>query len=171
MRRVVTGHTPEGKAVVVSDIEVDPIVSGGSSYMLWGADETPTFPDDGSLPPVSTFFPTAGGFRFCQFTIPPISNTPEVNARFAETNKEFIRVFPDFSTYSKKDNPAMHQTDTIDFVYIKSGEVWLELDEGNEVHLKAGDSVVQNGTRHAWINRSNDICVLFAVMIGAKRDG
>jgi hypothetical protein len=47
-------------------------------------------------------------------------------------------------------NPGMHTTDTVDFDVIVSGEVFLELDDGSEVLLKAGDCVVQNGTRHAW---------------------
>ena len=48
-----------------------------------------------------------------------------------------------------------------------SGEIWLELDEG-EVHLKAGDSVVQRGTMHAWRNRSDTPCIMSFVLIEAS---
>jgi len=39
------------------------------------------------------------------------------------------------------DNSGMHATDTVDYVIVLSGEVWLELDDGAEVHLKQGDCV------------------------------
>jgi len=67
------------------------------------------------------------------------------------------------------DNPGMHTTDTVDYEFVISGEVVLELDDGAEVTLKPGDTVVQNGTRHAWRNRTNEPAVLVVVLIGAKR--
>ena len=58
----------------------------------------------------------------------------------------------------------MHTTRTIDYGIVLSGEIDLELDEG-EVHLKAGDVVVQRGTRHAWRNRSSEPCRIAFVLI------
>jgi len=63
----------------------------------------------------------------------------------------------------------MHTTDTVDLDVIVSGEVYLELDDGKEVLLKAGDCVVQNGTRHAWRNRSSQHCVIAVALVGARR--
>jgi uncharacterized cupin superfamily protein len=63
----------------------------------------------------------------------------------------------------------MHTTDTVDYVTILSGEIWLVLDDGAEVHLEPGDCVVQNGTQHAWHNRNPEPCVLVTVMVGAER--
>jgi len=63
----------------------------------------------------------------------------------------------------------MHTTDTIDCAVVISGECWLELDGEAETHLHAGDCVVQNGTRHAWRNRSDAPCVLFVTLLGAAR--
>jgi quercetin dioxygenase-like cupin family protein len=63
----------------------------------------------------------------------------------------------------------MHTTDTIDFEYVVSGECYLELDDGAEVHLRAGDTVVQNGTRHRWANRSSEPCTLVVCIVGAAR--
>lgn len=51
------------------------------------------------------------------------------------------------------DHPGMHTTDMVDLVYVASGQLILELDEGVEVELKTGDTVVQSGTRHRWHNR------------------
>ena len=52
VRRVVTGHTPEGKAVVASDAAVEPFTfgDGGAYHVLWGADVPARFPDDGAAP-------------------------------------------------------------------------------------------------------------------------
>jgi quercetin dioxygenase-like cupin family protein len=55
------------------------------------------------------------------------------------------------------------------FEYVLSGEIWLELDDGVEVYLRAGDTVVQNGTRHAWRNKSSEPCQMVVVLIGANR--
>ena len=75
VRRVVTGHDADGRAVFVSDEAVPavaPAVLPGSEFhRLWGADEAPRFPDDGSMPEHRAYFPPVGGVRFGFFTIPP----------------------------------------------------------------------------------------------------
>ena len=65
---------------------------------------------------------------------------------------------PAASTYSAKaPHPYMQKTKTLDFCLVLDGEITLVLDTA-EVHLKAGDTVVQRGTNHAWSNRSNRPC-------------
>lgn len=66
-------------------------------------------------------------------------------------------------------HPLMHQTDTLDYIIILEGEVYLILDEG-ETLLKAGDIVIQRGTNHAWSNRSNQPCIQLAILLGAKKE-
>lgn len=51
------------------------------------------------------------------------------------------------------------KTRTLDFCLVLEGEITLAL-ELDEVHLKAGDTVVQRGTQHAWSNRSSKPCVV-----------
>jgi len=174
VRRVVTGHTSDGKATVASDTEVDAItlgfLPGMEFHRLWGADEPPTFPDDGSAPPAPAYFPPVGGFRFGLFTVPSQTSAslPEdldLEAALAEVEEEL----PGMAATWELDNPGMHTTDTVDFEYVISGEVWLELDDGEEVHLRAGDTVVQNGTRHAWHNRGTDACRMVVISVGANR--
>jgi len=63
---------------------------------------------------------------------------------------------------------AMHRTQTIDYVLILEGELDMELDGGQWVHLQAGDVVVQRGTNHAWENKSNRVCRLASVLIAAE---
>ena len=174
IRRVVTGHIPDGKAIVASDTEVDPVtlslLPGMEFHRLRGADTAPTFPDDGSARPSVAYFPTVGGFRFGLFTVPPdsaMAATPPVDMEAAL--KEAEEKLPGAVAYLEPDHLGMHTTDTIDFEYVISGEIWLELDDGVEVHLRAGDTVVQNGTRHAWRVKSSEPCQMVVVLIGAHR--
>jgi mannose-6-phosphate isomerase-like protein (cupin superfamily) len=173
MRRVVTGHTPDEKSIFASDTEVDaitsPVLSGWEFYRLWGADKAPTFPDDGLPSPYSTHFPPVGGFRFGTFTIPPESVERTENLDFSVMLEAIDKVLPGAAKYMEKDNPGMHATDTIDFEYIISGEIWLELDDCKEIHLRAGDTVIQNGTRHAWHNKGSEPCSMVLCLIGAHR--
>jgi quercetin dioxygenase-like cupin family protein len=62
----------------------------------------------------------------------------------------------------------MHTTDTIDFEVVLSGSVTLELDDGAEVNLRQGDTVVQNGTRHRWKNTGTEPCVMAVFIVGAE---
>jgi uncharacterized cupin superfamily protein len=61
----------------------------------------------------------------------------------------------------------MHATATVGYEYVLEGEVVTELDDA-EVTLRPGDAVVQNGTRHAWRNRSDTTARLIVVMVGAN---
>ena len=78
IRRVVTGHSTDGKAIVASDEVVEPIqlalLPGFEFVRLWGADAPPQFPDDGSMPAHHAYFPPVGGFRFGLFTVPPATD-------------------------------------------------------------------------------------------------
>jgi quercetin dioxygenase-like cupin family protein len=63
---------------------------------------------------------------------------------------------------------AMHRTSTIDYVFILSGELDMELDGGETVRLNGGDIVIQRGTNHRWINNGNSVCRLASVLIKAE---
>lgn len=175
MRRVVTGQR-DGKSVFVEDTEVEPVLppvlGGNEIFEMWGADERPVLPTDGTRPKAEGYFAPADGYRFGFFTIPPTSHEPEpiedMDAALAETE----RMTPGM-TKAVTDNEGMHFTDTVDFLMVVSGEAYLELDgEGEEKHLTAGDCVVQNGTNHAWYNRHpSDKCVIFVAFVGATREG
>jgi mannose-6-phosphate isomerase-like protein (cupin superfamily) len=173
VRRVVTGHTPAGKAQVASDSEVAAItlsqLPGTEFHQLWGGDESPTFPDDGSPRPAPAYYPPVGGFRFGLFTVAPLSVALPKDFNLQSALAEMEEKLPGLAVHLEVDNPGMHTTNTIDFEYVISGEVWLELDDGKEVHLRPGDTVVQNGTRHAWRNKSTEPCRLLLCSIGAHR--
>ncbi len=63
--------------------------------------------------------------------------------------------------------PRVHRTDSLDYAIIISGEIDMELEKGAEVHLKAGDVVVQRGTVHNWIHRGSEPCVIAYVLTSA----
>jgi mannose-6-phosphate isomerase-like protein (cupin superfamily) len=137
-------------------------------HRLWGGDETPQFPGDGSVPLHHTYFPPVGGFRFGLFSIPP-DNAPrpeglDVTAGLADIEAGM----PGMMRYMDFADPGMHTTDTIDFEIVLEGTVVLELDDGAEVTLHPGDTVVQNGTRHRWKNPGDTLARLAVFMVGAN---
>jgi quercetin dioxygenase-like cupin family protein len=64
--------------------------------------------------------------------------------------------------------PRNHRADSIDYTVVISGEIEMELDYKAMVKLKAGDVLVQCGTIHNWVNRSNAACVIAFVLISGK---
>jgi mannose-6-phosphate isomerase-like protein (cupin superfamily) len=174
MRRVVTGRGPDGTSVFVADEEVPAkavaLAPGTQFWQLWGSDDIVSLPSDGTEPEWSTFFPPTNGFRFLVWSIPPDgSATVPPNLDLDTALAEVQRELPGAFEYNEIDNPGMHTTDTIDFDIVLAGELWLELDDGKEVQLGAGDCVIQNGTRHAWHNRSNAVTTIATALIGAHR--
>jgi mannose-6-phosphate isomerase-like protein (cupin superfamily) len=159
-RRVVTGHTPEGVAIVASDGPVEAMSLGpaGAEYeFVWARDDVAHFPDDGSQPPVSGMFPPPGGCALGISTMPPGAN---------RESHEYLR--DNLPGFADPDDAGMHRTATIDFEYIIEGTVTLELDDGVTVDLGPGDVVVQNGTRHRWSNNGDVPVKFIAVTIGAE---
>jgi mannose-6-phosphate isomerase-like protein (cupin superfamily) len=173
VRRVVTGHDHNGKAVFASDEEVDPLtlalIPGAEFHRLWGADQAPVFPDDGGPTAQPSYFPPVGGYRFALTSIPPGTVSVPADLDLQTALAEMEVKLPGMVAYLELENPGMHTTDTIDFEVVLSGEVILELDDGVEKVLRPGDTVVQNGTRHRWENRGTEPAVLAAFLIGAHR--
>lgn len=173
VRRVVTGQTEAGTSVFVSDEQLEPItlslLPGAEFHRIWGSDEVVTLPTDGAAPPAHSYFPSTQGFRFGVFTLGPDSVTMTENLEMGAALAELDEKLPGMAEMMEPNNPGMHRTDTVDFVLVLSGEVSLELDDGKQVHLRAGDCVVQNGARHAWRNRSSAPCVMAVALVGAQR--
>ena len=162
-----------GRSVVISDSPVSPLtaraVPGYAWHRLWSFDAPPAVPNDGRPMHAPAHFPPPDGVRFIVFTVPPRATAAE--SVDPEAARELEERFPGRAAHMESDQAGLHTTASIDLIYILSGEVWLELDDGNEVHLRAGDTVVQNGVRHAWRNHSDGPCSLVAVLVGARRGG
>jgi mannose-6-phosphate isomerase-like protein (cupin superfamily) len=173
IRRVVTGHGPDGKSLVASDQMVEPttvaLAPGMEFHRLWGGDEPPTYPDDGSPLPSHAYFPPVNGFRFIAFTVPAASAAEPVEvANMTAAVDEAEAKLPGVLAVLERDAPGFHTTQTIDMLYVASGAIVMRLDEG-EVELRAGDVYVQSGTRHAWVNRGSEPATLVGVIVGARR--
>jgi len=175
IRRVVTGHDEKGNAVFASDGSIDPITSdlvpGMEFFRLWGSDDAVRFPDDGSQPAAPQYFPPVGGFRFGLFTVPPDATAMLDDLDFEAAFEEMETKLPGLAAHMEPDHPGMHTTATVDYEYVVSGRVVLELDDGATRELGPGDTVIQNGTRHAWRNPFDQPCVMVVALVGAHHDG
>jgi len=141
VRRVITGHDANGRAIVMID-EVSKNAfsgrAGATGINVWTTQGFPANNDgaeDAGLRKVGTTLPDGTIFRVLEFA-------PGLAAR-------------------------NHRTDSIDYIVVISGEIDMELDN-SVVHLKAGDVMVQRGTIHNWVNRGAASCVLAVILIAAK---
>lgn len=170
---LVTGQNKSGKSIIVSQAPATPVIvamlPGYEFYRLWGSDSVCVLPSDGAAPPQPQYFPPKNGFRFGMFTLPPAGSNSKQPPATPAALEEMKQKLPGVLEALEADHPGMHTTDTVDFDTVVSGEVVLELDDGVEVLLKAGDCVIQNGTRHAWHNRSSENAVVAFCLVGAER--
>jgi mannose-6-phosphate isomerase-like protein (cupin superfamily) len=170
IRRVVTGNSAEGKSVFVSDEDVDPItlaVFPGAGFLpLWAVDGVPTLPPAGSMP--NSFFPPTGGVRVSIATLDGGPNDTPIDLDQTAGWAEVDEKLPGMLAPQETDGSGMHTTQTVDVVYILEGEVVLELDDGAEVVMRAGDVAIQQGTRHAWRKRNDQPMKLLTLMVGAE---
>lgn len=164
-RIVVVNENGKSKAVADGpspDVRVDPARPGFASTRIWVTDRTPAriagVRETLHMP--HALEPPAGG-SLCRV----VSFPPEAAWKGTVGSKEVRAYFeamgsPHASTYSPRaPHPYMQKTRTLDFCLVLEGEITLVLDT-EEVHLRAGDTVVQRGTNHAWSNRSSRPCVV-----------
>ncbi len=173
-RRVITGHNEKGKAVVVKDDEVEEIsaalLPGRKFYQLWGTDELLKHPISGEMPEGLSWFPQPHGQRFFIWVVPPKGEEPVKPEATEQNIEEVNQKLPGIFSFFEKDDPGMHTTPTVDMSYIISGEIVLELDDGKEMTLKEGDTIVQNGTRHRWFNRGEIPAVIITGCLGIEKE-
>ena len=165
MRRIVTGIDSSGRSVVTDERELagDPISTefpGTARTQVWGADGPVDLPVFASAPSFDGYWPRPGGFRFTVGDILPDSARPD--APSSGSAGAVQAVMEDGAS-------GFHRTDTVDIVLVLSGEPTLELDDGVVVPLHPGNVVVQNGTRHAWRNRTATPCRITVALFGATR--
>lgn len=142
VRRVVTGHDENGRArVTIDEVATNIVVRrpGYQSSVIWATD---SFPADNTL--------TGDGAAL------DVAKNPSNGTVF-----RVIRYEPGVA-------PRMHRTDSLDYAVIVSGEIDMQLDDGEEVHLAAGDVIVQRGTIHNWVNRGTQACIVAFVLTSAR---
>lgn len=162
MRRIVTGHR-NGKSVILEDKEIPGQGDAFPGFFpLWKTKGVPAIPleNEDYKQPLPLHFPEPECTTVLIFVLPP----EEVVMKMAKEKGIDME-----KAHQDNDKRPMHTTDTVDYDIVMSGEIWMEVDDGVEVHLKPFDCVVQNGTRHGWRNKSTKNCVVASMIIGAKR--
>jgi mannose-6-phosphate isomerase-like protein (cupin superfamily) len=170
VRRVVTTIDKNDKAVVLMDgpnphKKVRPLAQT-VSRVVWVTDQTPAdLSGTGDRAAVEIgIMPPRGGSVFRIVDFPP--ETAEVRNADPSTMHHSLG-----DGVPKRGLPprhsAMHRTRTVDYAVVMSGEIDMLLDD-SEIHLKAGDVLVQQGTNHAWVNRGTEPCRIAFVLIDAK---
>lgn len=173
MRRFVTYVDAGGKsrfgpsddAPCVSEFQATP---GMRSSVIWTMAQPPVLPSgpEDPVPGMTSQYPDPGGNVFLVLTLPPMSIYADENFDFAAAVSEHARLSPGIAERMEADAPGFHTTQTIDYVILLTGELWLVLDD-EERRLVPGDTVVQIGARHAWQNRSNEPATFAVVLMGA----
>lgn len=177
IRRVVTGHDANGRAIVVSDGPLPNVaeiaaIPGTVFHEVWSTSESPAVVNNGFDPTVGALMlpPPSQGTRMRFVDIPP--DTPEFLAHgAANMHAAFSQIGDaDASTVqADSPHPLMHRTESIDYGVVMEGEMTLILDDA-EVALKPGSVVIQRGTNHAWANRSGRMCRMLFVLIDGVYD-
>jgi hypothetical protein len=172
-KRVVTGHDPDGMAVVLADKVGGP--GGPTFFEVWSTHDTPATIARRLAEPTETglvLAPPAHGTRLRVIEFPP--ETPALRALMeARATAAFDEMGGAEAARGRTGapHPLMHRTETVDYGIVLEGELTLVLDRG-ETTVRAGDIVIQQGTNHAWANRSGQRCrVAFVLIDGRFGDG
>jgi len=144
-RRIVTGHAPDGRSVVIEDGVVPYVrsVPGATFDEVWA---TGAAPEPLSLKPV----------------VEPTRPDPAIAPPAGGSTIRIIDFDPGMVS-------PMHRTRTIDYGIVLTGEMAMILSD-DEILVRAGDVVVQRGTDHAWANRSAEPARMAFVLIDASFD-
>ena len=174
IRRVVTGHDENGASKVALDgvaprSDAFVHIPGMVSRLIWATGPAPALPPDTGDPTVTveSIVPPQSGTRFLVVTFPPDSVFSAPDFDPAAAAAENLAISPGLAELFEPD--GMHATPTIDYGIVLDGEIWLELDDGRAELLRRHDVIVQNGTRHAWRNKSDRSATLAFILIGAGR--
>ena len=162
IRRVVAAYDENGRPAIVSDELVQPVENPfGETFVFWGADEVPSFPNNGENPQAATRFPPPGGFRFFRVTIAPHTPAPASTGELIDEGEQSKR----------GDITGFHETDTIDMEVVLQGQATLIMPSGQTAVLNPGDFAVHHGEAHAWANTGDVPAMLAGVIIGGHRKG
>jgi mannose-6-phosphate isomerase-like protein (cupin superfamily) len=132
--------------------------------MLWVTAESPTDIDADTdrteikvgVPPP----PNGSIFRIVDF--PPTSGAAPV-----DHHKMLIGMGIDPATQGYRRHANTHRTRSVDYAVVLDGEIDMLMDD-TEVHMKAGDVLVQQGTNHAWVNNGAKPCRIAFILIDAQ---
>jgi quercetin dioxygenase-like cupin family protein len=142
VRRIVTGHDPEGRSVVKWDATLprtQPPTKDAYFSLVWTTAKSPADNNDESDGAQRAIGLTSDGGSVCRVV----------------------------ETLPGKRSP-MHRTRSVDYGIVIQGRIDMELDDGSLTPLAAGDVVVQRGTNHAWVNNYDEPALIAFVLVDAK---
>jgi len=175
-RRIVTGHDASGKAIIISDAPpVHTQLVGGPGgptfFEVWHTQETPALIYAQPVEPAENGLvlpPPKSGTRIRVIEFPPegeeirrLSGADAVD-KFKAMGDEHAS-----TAGGAAPHPLMHRTKTVDYGIVLEGEMTMVLDN-DETTIQAGDIVIQNGTNHAWANRSGKACRMAFILIDGQ---
>jgi quercetin dioxygenase-like cupin family protein len=168
MRRIVTGHDANGRSVVIIDDAPAAVLldkAGGLRLTeLWATSATPAgFSTIDKSKRARRIEPDARGTVFRVIEYPPDAE----RLKSLQPEEYFSAMGAQAADKATRRHPGMHRTKTLDYAIVLSGEIYAVLDE-DEVLLKAGDVLVQQGTNHAWSNRTEKPAIIAFVLIDAS---
>lgn len=177
IRRIVTGHDADGKAVFT---EVGPLptvvplatIPGTVFHEIWSTQQSPAAVGNGTDPTLGPLVlsPPRQGTRIRIVDIPPDTEeflehgAARMHAAFAQIGEAGAS-----TVRASSPHPLMHRTESVDYGVVLHGALTLVLDD-SEVALAPGDVVVQRGTNHAWANRSGAPCRMLFVLVDGQYD-
>lgn len=173
VRRVVIADA-SGKSAIVSDGDAPRSHEftnprGFAQALVWTTPPSPkrVFAGDDPTLAARSLVPPVNATSLIVLTFPPDSVFADPGFDPVAAVAEGLEHSPGIAEALEPENPGMHTTPTVDYDIVLEGEIWLELSDGEEVKLTAGDVVVQHGSRHAWRNKSNQPATVAAILIGA----
>jgi quercetin dioxygenase-like cupin family protein len=142
VRRIVTGYDENGKSVVIEDALSKNVMArrpGMESTVIWATDQL----------------------------VPDLGNDKDISADVKSTTIENGTVCR-IGLFNPGVAARIHRTESIDYAIVMSGEMDMELENGEVVHITQGDVIVQRGTVHNWVNNGTEPCMMAFVLIHAK---
>ena len=168
MRRIITGHDKNGKSIITLDGPPARSIGEdvGGLFELWNTDGNQVISSDmvDRADDEIILSPPRGGTKFRYFQINPLPKGVPDKILQEIAADAFEKVGAAHHRVDTTKHPAMHKTETVDYIILLKGDVTLILDE-EEVDLKPFDVVVQRGTNHAWVNNGTEPALLIAVLI------
>jgi len=177
IRRVITAIDADGKSYFSEDntahVQTNPARPGMSSSHVWATSRLPVpFDDPDQSQEAKGIMPPPGGTALRVIDYPPEPRDPAERELAYQATRERVKAAigtdpePGAVRHPEARHPGMHETHTIDYVIVLSGEIWSIMDKGEKL-LKAGDVLIQRGTNHAWSNRSDEPCRVAFVLVEA----
>lgn len=138
---------------------------GFVSSILWGTDGSATTGQTDAALSVDSMCPAPGHTVFMTVTFPPDSVFADPNLDFGAIAAENAAHMAGLIEWFEPDAPGFHATPTVDYAIVTEGNLVLETDEG-EIAVGPNDAIIQNGTRHAWRNRTDKPATIAVVLCG-----